>query len=117
MKAIAYLRKSTDRQEMSLPDQKKALEKYAISHNFKIIKYFTDEAISGKTAKDRPAFMGMIKYAKNSANNFDAILVYSINRWGRFEDPIESLYWEFEVKKHNRKVIISFHGINFEKIS
>ena len=39
--------RSTDRQEQSIPDQKKALEAYAAEHGFRLVKFYVDDAISG----------------------------------------------------------------------
>ena len=45
--AAGYVRRSTDRQEQSIPDQKKALELYAVEHNLILVKFYIDDAISG----------------------------------------------------------------------
>jgi DNA invertase Pin-like site-specific DNA recombinase len=43
--AVAYLRRSTDRQEQSISDQRIAVEKYAASHGLHIGSVYTDDAI------------------------------------------------------------------------
>ena len=55
-RAVAYLRRSTDRQEQSIPDQKKAAETYAQQHGFQLVDYYVDDAISGTTTLGRKAF-------------------------------------------------------------
>ncbi|MCB9905928.1 MAG: recombinase family protein [Planctomycetes bacterium] len=54
--AVGYLRRSTDRQEQSIPDQRKAIERYAAEHDLELARYFVDDAISGTSAVRRPAF-------------------------------------------------------------
>ena len=44
---VAYLRRSTDRQEQSLDDQRRAIETYAEEEGFEVIQWFVDDAISG----------------------------------------------------------------------
>ena len=78
-KAIAYLRCSTDLQEMSIADQKKAIEAYAKKHGIVIIKYFIDEGVSGRYAEERPAFMGMMEYVKHY-HDFQYVLCYDVSR-------------------------------------
>ncbi len=37
--AVGYLRRSTDRQEQSIPDQQKSIEGYAEEHGFRILRF------------------------------------------------------------------------------
>lgn len=104
MKAIAYCRCSTDMQEASIPEQKKAIEEYASKNDLEIIRWFEDEGKSGRSAEERPAFMSMIDYVRTSSNDFKYVLVYDCSRWGRFENPKEATYWEVEIEKHGKKV-------------
>jgi len=54
-RTVGYVRRSTDRQEQSIPDQKKALEKYASENGLRILKFYTDDAISGTSTLGRRA--------------------------------------------------------------
>ena len=56
--AVGYLRRSTDRQEQSIPDQRKAIERYAAEHDLELARYFVDDAISGTSAVRRPGSGG-----------------------------------------------------------
>ncbi len=51
--AVAYLRRSTDRQEQSLDDQRRAIEIYAKREGFEIVDWFVDDAISGTSTGAR----------------------------------------------------------------
>ena len=44
--AIGYVRRSTDRQEQSIPDQKKAIEKYTDDHELRLLLFYLDDVIS-----------------------------------------------------------------------
>ncbi len=54
--AVGYLRRSTDRQEQSIPDQQKAIETYAEEYGFRMLRFYTDDAISGTSTAGRRAF-------------------------------------------------------------
>ena len=108
-KAIAYLRCSTDLQEMSIADQKKAIEAYAKKHGIVIIKYFIDEGVSGRYAEERPAFMGMMEYVKHY-HDFQYVLCYDVSRWGRFIKPQEATYWEVLINKQGKDVVYVTEG-------
>lgn len=58
--AVGYLRRSTDRQEQSIPDQRKAIERYAAERGLELARFFVDDAISGTSATRRPAFQEMV---------------------------------------------------------
>ncbi|MDP3732685.1 MAG: recombinase family protein [Candidatus Omnitrophota bacterium] len=103
-KAIAYARCSTDMQEASIPEQKKAIEEYASKNDLGIIRWFEDEGKSGRNAEERPAFMSMVDYVRSSPNDFKFVLVYDCSRWGRFENPKEATYWEVMIEKCGKKV-------------
>ncbi|MCH8151387.1 MAG: recombinase family protein, partial [Planctomycetes bacterium] len=55
-RAVGYVRRSTDRQEQSIPDQKRAIEKYSAEHGLRLLRYYVDDAISGTTTVVRRAF-------------------------------------------------------------
>ena len=65
--AAAYLRVSTEAQdEYSLDSQLKLIRSYAASHDMVVPDefVFTDDGISGRSAKKRPEFQRMIGWAK-----------------------------------------------------
>jgi hypothetical protein len=43
LSAVGYIRRSTDRQEQSIPDQKRAIERYAQERGWHIVRFYTDD--------------------------------------------------------------------------
>ena len=82
VKAVGYARRSTDMQERSIPDQQAFVQRWAEEHGYAILRWFTDDAISGTSTKGREAFERMIHEAENG-RDFDAVLVYDISRFSR----------------------------------
>lgn len=102
--AVLYLRRSTDMQEQSLGDQRKALEVYAQDHSFVILKEFVDDAVSGTSTEGRDAFKAMIKTALNGERDFEAILVWDIRRFSR-GDVDEAGYYRHLLRQHGVEVL------------
>ena len=73
--AFAYLRVSTE--EQTVLNQRLAMQKWADNHDFKILEYFEDSAVSGKIpAVKRKGFIDMLSIVKNES--VDAILIYEL---------------------------------------
>lgn len=80
-KAAIYARYSSDNQrEESIEAQVRAIKEYAESHEYKIVKIYTDEAYSAKT-DDRPQFLQMIADSKKGL--FDALIFHKLDRFAR----------------------------------
>ena len=62
--AVGYVRRSTDRQEQSIDDQKNILSKYAQDNGIRLNKFYVDNAISGTYTLKRKAFLQMISDAE-----------------------------------------------------
>lgn len=90
--AVGYLRRSTDRQEQSIPDQRKAIEAYAAKHDLRIILFYTDDSISGTSAVGRKAFQQMIADAQTPSRSFGLIIVYDVKRFGRVDNDEAGYY-------------------------
>ena len=75
---VGYLRRSTDRQEQSIPDQKRAIETYATEHSLKLVKFYVDDAIRGTDTFGRRAFQQMIKdiYFANATSESGDMIPY-----------------------------------------
>ena len=82
IRAVGYLRRSTDQQDRSIPDQQAYVQRWADEHGYVVHRWFTDDAISGTSTKDREEFERMIAAAENG-RDFDAILCYDISRFSR----------------------------------
>ena len=102
-KAVGYVRRSTDRQEQSIGDQKKAIETYAAEQGFRLKKFYIDDAISGTSTLGRRAFQQMIKDAESSARRFNMIIVYDIKRFGRVDND-EAGYYRHLLKTYGVEI-------------
>ncbi len=91
-RAVGYVRRSTDRQEQSIPDQKKALQAYATDNGLRLGKFYVDDAISGTSTLGRRAFQEMIADAEGPTRRFDKIVVYDVKRFGRLDNDEAGFY-------------------------
>ena len=57
--AVGYLRRSTDKQEKSIVDQRQAILQYAEEHGYRIIGWYIDDGISGDATEKRLDFKRM----------------------------------------------------------
>ena len=79
--AVAYLRRSTDKQEQSLADQRHEIQRFAGEHGYRIIDEYCDDAISGTSARGRRGFQRMIEDASNG--DFKVVIIWNSDRFGR----------------------------------
>lgn len=101
--AVAYLRRSTDSQEASIPDQRAAVQQYADEHGYRIIREYVDDAISGDETAKRLDFQRMIADAEDS-RDFTAILCWDQDRFGRF-DSMEAGYWTYPLRQAGVRLV------------
>ena len=94
-RAARYVRMSTDHQRYSTENQGDAIEAYAEKHGFEIVRTYADEGRSGLSIADRDSLRRLIDDVREGRADFEAVLVYDISRWGRFQDADESAYYEF----------------------
>jgi DNA invertase Pin-like site-specific DNA recombinase len=109
--AVGYLRRSTDRQEQSIEDQKRAIERYAAEHGYVIIAWYVDDAISGTTADERAAFLRLISDATAPDCPFRYVLVYDVKRFGRLDND-EAGYYRFQLRRAGVEVIYVSEGFS-----
>ena len=107
--AVGYARRSTDMQERSIPDQQAYVEKWAKEHDYRIVRWFIDDAISGTSAKGRNAFEQMIVAAENG-RDFETILCYDISRFSR-GGTNETGYYLHRLKLVGVDVVFTADGI------
>ena len=81
-RAVAYCRfSSSNQREESIDAQIRAIKEYCNKNNFKLIRIYKDEAISGTSTKDREMFLEMILDCKK--NLFDCVIVHKYDRFAR----------------------------------
>lgn len=93
--AVQYLRMSTEHQQYSLEHQMKAIQRYAESHGFDVVRTYSDSAKSGLVLKHRFGLRQLLQDVVSGGSGCCAILVYDVSRWGRFQDTDESAHYEF----------------------
>ena len=93
------MRMSTDLQEYSTANQIEAIREYAAQQNYEIVETYADEGRSGLNVAGRPSLRQLIADVQSGDADFEAILVYDVSRWGRFQDADESAYYEYLCKQ------------------
>jgi DNA invertase Pin-like site-specific DNA recombinase len=96
--AAQYLRMSTEHQQYSLDNQSSVIQRYADTHNFGVVRTYSDAAKSGLVLKRRTGLQQLLQDVVSGASGYKAILVFDISRWGRFQDTDESAHYEFLCK-------------------
>lgn len=102
--AVGYVRRSTDRQEQSIPDQKKVIEKYALDHDIALRKFYIDDAISGTSTVGRKAFQTLMEDARKPNCEFGLVIVYDVKRFGRIDND-EAGYYRHVLRSFGVEVI------------
>jgi DNA invertase Pin-like site-specific DNA recombinase len=102
--AVAYLRRSTDRQERSLDDQLAAIHAYAVRHGLAVLRIYTDDAISGVRSDTRGAFQSLIRDAQSRRCDFGTVLVYDLKRFGRVDND-EAGHYRWLLRKAGVQVV------------
>jgi DNA invertase Pin-like site-specific DNA recombinase len=95
LRAAEYLRMSTEHQKYSMENQGDVIRAYAERHQMEIVQTYSDAGKSGLKIEGRDALRQLIDDVESGEADFDAILVYDISRWGRFQDADESAYYEY----------------------
>src|SRR5437762_1729303 len=84
--AAQYLRTSTDLQQHSMENQKTVIEEYATRNGFTVVRTYADSAKSGVGMKRRSGLRQLLQDVVSGNADYEAILVYDVSRWGRFQD-------------------------------
>jgi DNA invertase Pin-like site-specific DNA recombinase len=90
--AVAYLRRSTDRQEQSIPDQLRAVQAYCQREGLVLLRSYTDDAISGTSTLGRKAFQQLMADAQSPGRDFSFVVAYDVKRFGRVDNDEAGYY-------------------------
>ncbi|MDA7946081.1 MAG: recombinase family protein [Hyphomicrobiaceae bacterium] len=91
---------STEHQRYSTENQADAIRVYADRNRMEIVRTYSDSGKSGLKIEGRDALRRLIDDVESGNADFDAILVYDISRWGRFQDADESAYYEYICRRN-----------------
>jgi DNA invertase Pin-like site-specific DNA recombinase len=111
-RAAEYVRMSTEHQQYSTENQRQTIRQYAEERGMTIVRTYTDAGKSGLRIDGRDALKQLIHDVENGKADFDAILVYDVSRWGRFQDADESAYYEYICRR--TKIGVHYCAEQFE---
>jgi DNA invertase Pin-like site-specific DNA recombinase len=99
-KAWAFYRRSTDKQELSIDDQRKEVHAYVQERGWELVREFEPRLgyASGLTIDRDSTFLEMIRIAEHESHGATYLVVYDVSRFGRLQ-PEDKIYWERRFKK------------------
>lgn len=106
--SVAYLRMSDKKQDKSIPAQRAEIERYALAHGYQIIRWYSDEGISGAENEKRLGFQTLIGDAQ-TLGDFTAIIVWDQDRFSRF-DPMEANHYWYLLRQAGVKIVTVAKG-------
>jgi DNA invertase Pin-like site-specific DNA recombinase len=86
---------SKEEQDFSIEYQMAAIAVFAERYGYEICRTYADRGISGVGIKKRSALQTLLSDALSRDRDFEAILVYDVSRWGRFQNIDQSAHYEF----------------------
>lgn len=98
-RAAQYVRMSTEHQQYSTDNQAEAIARYAAKRGYEIVRTYADEGKSGLNIAGRAALQQLLSDIEGGMADFEAVLVYDVSRWGRFQDPDEAATYELRCRK------------------
>ena len=99
IRAVEYVRMSTEHQQYSTENQAAKIREYAALLGFEIVKTYCDSGKSGLNIGGRQGLQELIKIVDGGTADFEHILVYDVSRWGRFQNTDEAAHYEFLCEK------------------
>jgi len=93
--AAQYLRMSTEHQQYSRENQVAVIKRFADARDFSLVATYADAGRSGLLLRNRAGLRRLLQDVSGSSRLFEAILVYDVSRWGRFQDIDEAAHYEF----------------------
>lgn len=81
-----------------------AIRRYAAKHHFEIVRTYADEGKSGLSLVGRDALQALLRDVEAETADYEAILVYDVSLWGRFQEPDEAAEIELRCKRHGIRV-------------
>ena len=112
VRAAQYVRMSTEHQKYSTENQADIIAQYAARRGFEVVRTYEDSGKSGLRLDGRQSLQQLIADVRSGAADFNAILVYDVSRWGRFQDADESAYYEFICREAG--IIVHYCAEQFE---
>ncbi len=95
VRAVQYVRNSSDHQHHSLENQVAAIAEYASQRGYEIVATYVDAGRSGLSLKGRHGLQQLLAAVLRPERDFDAVLVFDVSRWGRFQNPDQAGHYEF----------------------
>jgi len=105
IRAAQYLRMSSEQQRYSSENQRDAIAEYAQQHGYEIVASYIDAGKSGLSLKGRGGLKELLSDALAAQRGFDAILVFDVSRWGRFQNPDQAAHYEFLCRQAGVRVV------------
>lgn len=99
VRAAEYVRMSTEHQKYSTDNQATAIRKYAEQRGYEIVRTYADEGKSGLNIGGRHALIKLLDDVETGHADYNALLVYDVSRWGRFQDPDEAASYELRCRQ------------------
>ena len=110
-RAVLYLRRSTDRQEQSIDDQRKACLGFADAKGYAVVGEYVDDARTGTTTDGRDAFERMMDDALKPDPRSTFIIAYDVKRFSR-GDNVEAGYWLYRLRENGVRVTYATENFN-----
>lgn len=105
LRAAQYVRMSTEHQQYSTENQADVIRDYAAKRGYEVVRTYADDGKSGLRIEGRAALKQLLVDVQSGQADFEAILVYDISRWGRFQDSDESAYYEYVCRRAGIRVV------------
>lgn len=109
--AWTFYRRSTDRQELSIDDQRRECRAFAAARGWTVVREFVPASgfASGLTIERDATFQEMVRSAEARTHDVKYLVVYDVSRFGRLATD-EKIYWEQRFKKHGGIQLVYVHG-------